>query len=184
MRQWLAENNGSASGAWIITFKKPDPRHLSYDTLVDEALCFGWIDSLPRALDAQRSMRLLTPRKPKSAWSGVNKARIERLIADNKMAPPGLKAVAAAKASGQWNKLDAVEALVIPEDLASALAAVPVARQHFEAFPRSVKRAILEWISLAKKADTRAARIAETVDKARNNLRANQWRQVSQPQQD
>jgi uncharacterized protein YdeI (YjbR/CyaY-like superfamily) len=144
---------------------------------VEEALCFGWIDSLPRKLDEKRSMLLLAPRKAKSAWSALNKARVEKLLAAKLMQPAGLAVIAAAKASGHWSKLDAVELLEIPDDLGKALAKSAAARKNFDTFPRSVRRAILEWIIQAKKPETRAARITETVSKAKDNIRANQWRQ-------
>jgi uncharacterized protein YdeI (YjbR/CyaY-like superfamily) len=92
------------------------------------------------------------------------------------MAEPGLAKIEAAKQDGSWTALDAVEALEIPSDLEVALQANPAAQQYFEAFPRSVKRAILEWISHAKKAETRANRVEETVRLAAENKRANQWR--------
>lgn len=177
LRSWLGEHHAKTESIWLVTWKKPDPRHVPYSDVVEEALCFGWIDSLPRRLDAQRSMLLLAPRKPRSAWSALNKTRVEKLIAGNLMQDAGLAAVMAAKASGAWTALDAVEALTIPADLARALARSKVALENFEAFPRSVKRAILEWIAQAKKPETRAARISDTVRKAKDNIRANQWRQ-------
>jgi uncharacterized protein YdeI (YjbR/CyaY-like superfamily) len=124
-------------------------------------------------------MLLLSPRKPKSAWSKLNRDRTERLIAEGLMAPAGLKVVKAAQVSGMWTKLDTVEALQIPPDLDNAFLSSKTARNHFDAFPKSVKRGILEWILQAKKPETRMARIAETVEKAKDNIRANQWRQPS-----
>jgi len=120
---------------------------------------------------------LLAPRKLKSSWSKLNKQRVEKLMAEGRMEPAGLAVVEAAKKSGTWDKLNDVEELSIPDDLAAALKKNKQAAQNFEAFPRSVKRAILEWILNAKKPETRAARIAETVAKAETNIRANQWRQ-------
>ena len=122
-------------------------------------------------------MLWFAPRKPGTGWSRHNKERIERLMAAGKMAPAGLAKVEAAKRDGSWNALDAVEALEVPDDLVQALAARPPAAQHFDTFPRSVKRGILEWISNAKKPETRAARIEETARLAAENRRANQWRQ-------
>lgn len=175
-RRWLSANHAREGGVWLVTYKKAaDPRrYLSYDDIVDEALCFGWIDSLPRSLDAERSMRLVAPRKAKSGWSAVNKARVERLVAARKMAPAGLRAIERAKADGSWGKLDAVEALVVPRDLAAALGAR--ARAYFDAFPRSSKRIILEWIAGARTPETRAKRVEETARLAAENRRANHWR--------
>jgi uncharacterized protein YdeI (YjbR/CyaY-like superfamily) len=178
LRAWLAEAHATSRGAWVVTWKKHVPdRHVDAVTVAEEALCFGWVDSLPRALDADRSMLLVTPRKPKSAWSAVNKRRVEQLVADGAMTAAGLAVVEAAKRSGTWEALDAVEALTLPDDLLARFeAAIPVARTNFEAFPRSGRRAILEWIQTAKKPETRAKRIEETVTQAEVNVRANQWR--------
>ena len=118
----------------------------------------------------------MTPRKPKSGWSRPNKERIERLLAAGLMAPAGLAAVEAARASGTWTALDAVERLEEPAELARALDADADARRHWDAFPRSAKRGILEWISNAKKPETRARRVAETARLAARDERANQWR--------
>lgn len=176
LRQWLAANHGQAASIWLVTWKKGDPRHLPYNDLVEEALCFGWVDSLPRKLDASRSMILLSPRRPGSAWSKPNKDRVARLIRDGLMTSAGLAKIEAAKRSGAWTKLDAVEALTVPDDLAAALRASPLAADHWERFPRSVKRGILEWIEQAKRPETRAKRIAETATRAAQGERANQWR--------
>jgi uncharacterized protein YdeI (YjbR/CyaY-like superfamily) len=175
LRQWLQKHHEKHSAIWLVTFKKPDVRYIPYDEIVEEVLCFGWIDSLPRKLDDKRSMLLLAPRKPRSAWSGLNKQRVGKLMAAGLMRPAGLAAIETAKASGTWNKLDAVENLTIPKDLAACLKGK--ARENFDAFPRSVKRGILEWIEQAKKPETRQKRIEETVTKAAGNIRANQWRQ-------
>jgi uncharacterized protein YdeI (YjbR/CyaY-like superfamily) len=177
-RRWLAAHHAQRNGIWLVTHKKtsyPD-RYLSYDDIVEEALCHGWIDSLPRTLDAARSMRLVAPRRPKSAWSKVNKARVEKLLAEGKMAPAGLEVVAQAKADGSWARLDAVEAETVPPDLGRALRERPGAERHFEAFPRSSKRIILEWIDSARTAETRAKRIEETARLAAENRRAHHWR--------
>lgn len=178
-RRWLSVHHGQAEGVWLVTYKKAaDPeRYLSYEDIVEEALCFGWVDSLPRTVDAARSMRLVAPRRPRSAWSAVNKARVEKLVAAGKLAPPGLAVIERAKADGSWSKLDAVEALVTPPDLARALSRHGAAREHFAAFPRSSKRIILEWIASAKTEATRRKRIEETARLAAENRRANHWRQ-------
>jgi uncharacterized protein YdeI (YjbR/CyaY-like superfamily) len=176
-RDWLVANHESSGSIWLVTFKKASGQPtLSNDDIVEEALCFGWIDSVPRKLDEMRSMLLLSPRKAGSAWSAINKARAGRMIAAGLMQTAGLAVIAVAKADGNWTKLDAVEALVIPDDLSAALAQFSDAAGHFATFPRSVRRGILEWIVQAKRPDTRAARIAETARLAAENRRANQWR--------
>jgi uncharacterized protein YdeI (YjbR/CyaY-like superfamily) len=175
-RAWLLDNHTQTQGVWLITNKKATGKpQIDYDTAVAEALCFGWIDSKPNKLDDQRSMLWFAPRKPKTGWSKPNKERIERLIAAGLMMPAGMAKITAAQADGSWTALDAIERLEIPEDLGVALAANPTAEQYFSAFPRSAKRGILEWISTAKRPETRAKRIAETVSLAAENRRANQW---------
>lgn len=176
-RDWLTANHTRSAGVWLVTFKKhTGNKYLSTDDIVEEALCFGWIDSLPRKLDEDRTMLWLAPRQPGSGWSKLNKERVERMIAAGLMTPAGLEKIEAARQDGSWNALDAIEALEIPPDLGAALDAYPAAREYFEAFPRSAKRGILEWIANAKRPDTRARRIAETARLAQENQRANQWR--------
>jgi uncharacterized protein YdeI (YjbR/CyaY-like superfamily) len=175
-RQWLEEHHTQTEGVWFISFKKAsgEPR-VEYEEAVEEALCFGWIDSKANKLDDARTMLWFTPRKPGTGWSRPNKERIARLIDSGLMRPAGLARIEAAKQDGSWNALDAVEALEIPPDLAEELARNPMAAQYFDAFPRSAKRAILVWITSAKRPETRARRIAETVELAAQNKRANQW---------
>jgi uncharacterized protein YdeI (YjbR/CyaY-like superfamily) len=175
LRSWLGEHHARSSGVWLVTFKKGRGPHVPYDEAVEELLCVGWIDSKPRKLDADRTMLLATPRKPKSAWSKLNKDRVARLLAANQMRPSGMQAVTEAKKNGRWSALDGVEALEIPPDLRVALRAVSDAEANFEAFPRSAKRGILEWILQAKKPETRARRVTETARLAGQNQRANQW---------
>ena len=176
-RAWLEENHATSNGVWLVTFKKTSGQpHLGYEASVEEALCFGWVDSKPGKLDDQRSMLYFAPRKPSSGWSRPNKERVERLIAAGLMAPAGLRKIQAAKKDGSWTMLDAVEKLEMPNDLKRALEQYRLARTHWDAFPRSVKRGILEWITQAKKPETRAKRIEETARLAAENKRANQWR--------
>jgi uncharacterized protein YdeI (YjbR/CyaY-like superfamily) len=177
-RHWLEQHHEQKEGVWLISFKKASGKpRFDYEEAVEEALCFGWIDSKGNKLDEERSMVWFVPRKAGTGWSKINKGRVEKLMADGLMMPAGLARVEAAKQDGSWNALDQVEALEIPPDLKKAFAADQTARQYFDAFPRSVKRAILEWISNAKKPETRARRIGETVTLAAKNIRANQWRQ-------
>jgi uncharacterized protein YdeI (YjbR/CyaY-like superfamily) len=117
-------------------------------------------------------MQWMAPRKPGSGWSALNKRRVERLLAEGRIAPAGLAKIQAARADGSWTALDAVEALEVPEDLHAALAGYPDARRRFDAFPPSARKMILGWISTAKKPETRAARIAETARLAQQNVRA------------
>lgn len=175
-RAWLADNHRTAPGVWLISSKKSTglPR-VEYDEAVEEALCFGWIDSLPRKLDDERSMLLFTPRKPKSGWSKLNKTRVEKLLAAGLMTEAGLEKIELAKQNGAWTSLDAVESLTIPPDLQAALDANPTALGHFEQFSKTVKKGILQWIESAKRPETRQKRIDETVMLAAKNEKANQY---------
>ena len=175
-RAWLAAHHADAPGVWLVTFKRAHPAHVPYDDVVEVALAFGWVDSRPRALDDSRSMLLVTPRKAGSGWSRRNKERIARLRQRGEMAPAGEAVIAAAERDGSWSALDEVENLTEPDDLRAALDAAPDARRHWDAFPRSAKRGILEWIGSARKPETRAKRIAETATLAARGERANQWR--------
>jgi len=175
-RDWLGRHHSRDEGVWLISYKKATGKpRFSYDEAVEEAVCFGWIDSLPRKLDEERSMLYFAPRKAGSNWSRLNKERVEKMLDAEKMMPTGLAKVEAAKEDGSWNALDGVENLEIPTDLAEAFANYPHSAENFDAFPRSAKRGILEWIFNAKRPQTRAKRIGETASLAAQNIRANQW---------
>jgi uncharacterized protein YdeI (YjbR/CyaY-like superfamily) len=174
--EWLEANHARPSGVWLVTWKRATGRQFAtYEETVTEALRVGWVDSVTQGLDEQRSMLWFAPRKAASGWSKPNKDRIARLESTGRMLPAGAAVVARAQADGSWSKLDAVEALEVPDDLAAAFAALPGSADHWEAFPRSAKRGILEWIVQAKRPETRAKRIAETAEKAQRGERANQW---------
>lgn len=173
-REWLAQHYDSAEGVWFVYYKKASGKpRVTYDEAVEEALCYGWIDSLPRKVDDERSKLLFTPRKPKSVWSKPNKERVERMIEQGLMTAAGLQKIEAAKKDGSWNALDDSDNLVIPPDLAKELAKHKTAAKNFEAFTDSAKSMILSWINSAKRAETRAARITKTVEMAAKNKRAN-----------
>jgi uncharacterized protein YdeI (YjbR/CyaY-like superfamily) len=175
LRAWLAGHHGEKGPVWLATYKKHHPDYLAYELQVEELLCWGWIDSVTRALDADRSMILIAPRKVKSAWSALNKAHVDRAIASGAMTPAGLAKVEAAKAGGQWDFLNDVDALIAPDDLLAALGAAGQGA-FWEAIPRSVKRGTLEWIKTAKTGPTRAARIADVVESAKAGLRPSPFR--------
>ena len=176
LRSWLRENHGRPSGVWLVHHKKTSPHYLPMGDIVAECIAWGWIDSLVRGKDATRAMHWIAPRKPGSNWSGVNKAIAAELEADGLMTAAGRAAVETAKRDGSWTALDAVERLEVPEDLASALESRPPARTNWDAFPRSVRRGVLEWLLNAKRPDTRARRVEDIAAKAQMNERANQWR--------
>lgn len=171
-RRWLERHHTRDKGVWFVYFKKSSGKQrFTYDDLVEEALCFGWIDGQARTLDAERAMLWLSPRKPKSVWSAPNKVRVARVIAAGLMHPAGQAKVDAAQANGYWTALDATDRLEVPDDLAAALAATPKARAHFDAFPASAKKGVLEWVRHAKRAETRARRIGEAARMAGANER-------------
>lgn len=175
-RAWLAANHLRDGGVWLVIWKKASGKQVfTFDDAIEEALCFGWIDSRPGKLDAGRTMLWFAPRKPGSGWSRINKERVAKVSAEGRMTAAGQAVIDASKADGSWAMLDAVENLEIPEDLAAAFDRHPPSRAHFEAFPRSAKRGILEWIVQAKRPETRAGRIEETARLAKENIRANQW---------
>lgn len=176
-RHWLETNHATARGVWLISWRPSSGRrNLDYEAAVEEALCFGWVDSRGGRVDEQRTKLYFAPRKPRSGWARPNKERVERLMAAGRMAPPGISAIERAKANGSWTILDAVERLELPDDLRAALEARPPARANWESFPRSARRALLEWIVLAKRDETRARRVDETAAAAQRNERANEWR--------
>lgn len=176
-REWLASHHQSSTGVWFVSWRKQAGRTgPSYEDAVEEALCFGWIDSQARKLDDDRTMLWFSPRKPGGGWARPNKERVERLTVAGLMTPSGQRVIDAARADGSWSRLDDVENLVVPDDLAAALDRHPPARQHWDAFPRSVRRSILAWIVQARRDATRAARIEETAQLAQVNERANQGR--------
>lgn len=174
LRNWLAANYEQKDSVWLVTYKKVVPeKYVSYDDIVEEVICFGWIDSRISKLDAERSMLLISPRKRTSKWSKVNKDRVEKLENLGLLMPPGIAKIEQAKRDGTWNALDEVESLSLPDDLVTCLESEPLARANFDAFPRSVKRGILEWILNAKGAETRQKRVQLTAIMAAENLRAN-----------
>jgi len=177
LRTWLTGHHATRDGAWLVAWKKGRGPYVPYAEVVRELLCFGWIDSQGRKVDEDRWSVRIAPRRPGSGWSRVNKEHLEELIAQGRLHPAGRAAVERAKSDGSWSRLDEVETLREPEDLRTSLDATPDARREWEAFPPSVRRAILEWIENAKTEGTRARRIATTVDEAAVGRRANQWRQ-------
>ena len=158
---------------WVASWKKITGRPaVPYEQLVEEALCYGWIDSTANTLDDERGLQLMTPRKPKSGWTRLNRQRVAALEADGRMTEAGQEAVAIAKANGWWLLYDAVEDLVEPPDLAEALDASPPARTAWDAFPPSARKQMLWWVITAAKPETRATRIAKIVTEAEQGRRA------------
>ncbi|MHB0876617.1 MAG: YdeI/OmpD-associated family protein [Anaerolineae bacterium] len=171
-RRWLEENHRRGEGVWLISYKKASGKpRLAYEDAIEEALRFGWIDGKAKAIDEERTMLWYSPRKPRSAWSRSNKERVARLTAAGLMTEAGLAKVEAAKRDGSWSRFDGAEALEVPADLAEALDANERARRNFDAMSASVKRIFLGWIMMAKRPETRAARVQRTVRAAAENRR-------------
>jgi uncharacterized protein YdeI (YjbR/CyaY-like superfamily) len=172
-RAWLEANHATIDSAWMVTWRPSSGRaRLDYEAAVEEALCFGWVDSTAGRVDDERGKLYFARRKPFSAWAATNKARIERLIADGRMTPAGLAAVERAKANGSWAILDSVERLEVPDDLAEALDALPPAAVNFAAFPPSARKQILTRVAFARRPETRAARVGQIAAAAARNERA------------
>lgn len=175
-RNWLINNYTTEKNVWLKIYKKTSAKpSITYDEAVDEALCFGWVDSSVKKGDADYYFQFFAKRNPKSNWSRVNKAKVEKLIQAGLMTKAGLAMIELAKQTGTWTALDDVENLTNPPDLQQQLDANSTAKGYFDAFPRSVKRGILEWLLNAKQAETRAKRIHEIVMLAERNERANQY---------
>jgi uncharacterized protein YdeI (YjbR/CyaY-like superfamily) len=171
-RRWLAKHHADSPPVWLIYDKQETGKcRLRYAEAVEEALCFGWIDSLVKTIDESRYMQFFSPRKARSAWSMLNKARVARLIDLGLMTAAGLVKVEAARKDGSWTRQDATEALEIPPDLAKALRANPAARKNFQAFPPSTRKGFLFWLGDAKLPATRARRVREIVARAARKRR-------------
>lgn len=175
-RGWLAAQHAASPGVWLVLYKKASGQQgrMSYAEAVEEALCFGWIDSLPRLKDEACFHLLFTPRKSNSVWSKLNKQRIEKLLADGRMMPAGLSKIEAARQNGSWDTLNASDALEMPPELTAALAANVLAQQNFASFPPSAKRQILQYLNSAKRPETRQKRVEQIVALAAENKRPNQ----------
>lgn len=173
LRDWLDANHKTEDTFWLVSFKKHvTDRYIPYGEIVEELLCYGWIDTRTRRLDEDRTMYLVAPRKPGSTWSASNKKRVGKLEKTGHMTQAGRDKIRAAKKDGSWTYLDDIEKLVIPQDLADALSANKIAQKKFEAFNKSAKKVILLWIKTAKRSETRANRVNETVRLAAKGLKA------------
>jgi uncharacterized protein YdeI (YjbR/CyaY-like superfamily) len=164
-RNWLEQNHATASAVWLVYFKKQSGKNtISWSQAVDEAICFGWIDSTAKPIDDETYKQLFTKRNPKSAWSKINKDKVARLIEAELIAPSGLKAIEIAKQNGSWIALDEVEALIIPEDLEQQFQLKPEAKNYFMSLSNSNKKFILQWVSFVKRPETRLKRINEIIE--------------------
>jgi uncharacterized protein YdeI (YjbR/CyaY-like superfamily) len=172
-RDWLAEHQQSNAGVWLVAWRRPTGRPAPpYEQQIEEALRVGWVDSTAKRLDDDRTMLYFARRRPGSEWARTNKDRIARLESAGRMLPAGQAVVDRARADGSWTSLDAVEDLIVPDDLAVALDSHEGARSHWDSFPASARKQILWWIVQAKRPATRTARIEETARRASRGERA------------
>lgn len=172
-RSWLEVHHATGKGVWVATWKRATGRAtVPYEEVVLEALCFGWIDSTVNTFDDDRGLQLVTPRRPKSTWTRLNRRRIEELDAAGLLAEAGRRSVEVAQANGWWTILDSVEDLIEPAELAAALDASPAARATWDAFPASPRKQMLQWVVTAAKPETATTRIAKIVAEAEQGRRA------------
>lgn len=173
-RKWLDKYSESEKFVWLIIYHKSSAtKSVDYEEAVEEALCFGWIDSVRNKRDSESSYLYFAPRKPKGNWSTSNKERVARLIKDGLMTPRGQALIDLAKQTGTWDTLTDAQNAVIPDDLQKLFAKNKTAFKNFQAFSASSKRLILEWIATAKRPETRKQRIEQTVELAAKNIKAN-----------
>ena len=177
-RKWLELNRHKKEAVWLIFYKKKSPNYnLSWSEAVDEALCFGWIDSTKRTIDSEKYKQYFSKRKAKSNWSKINKDKVKTLIDQGLMQNEGYKSIEFAKENGSWTILDGVEALEIPEDLKSEFANYKGSMEFFDSLSKSVKKGLLYWVISAKRKETRQKRIFQIVENASRNLKPKQFRQ-------
>jgi uncharacterized protein YdeI (YjbR/CyaY-like superfamily) len=164
-RAWLAKNHASSSGIWLVYAKKHTGiPSLTYAEAVEEALCFGWIDSLVHPIDDSLYKQIFTPRKEKSLWSALNRTRVETLIAAGLMTPAGMKLIDVAKAAGRWDARAHIDALTMPPELKKALNANAAAKKNWPTYTASQQKGFLRMVDDAKTAETRAKRVARVID--------------------
>lgn len=176
-RRWLQEHHDKKQSVWLVYYKKElNLPTITWSEAVDEALCFGWIDSTVRSVDTERFMRFFSKRKPNSVWSKINKEKVQRLIEQQLMTPAGSHSIETAKQNGSWTILDDVEALTIPKDLEKAFKLQPGSKAFFLSLSKSARKSILQWLVLARQAATRQKRIAEITELAAQKLKPKQFR--------
>jgi uncharacterized protein YdeI (YjbR/CyaY-like superfamily) len=176
-REWLEKNHLVKDAVWLIFYKKKSPNYnLSWSESVDQALCFGWIDSTKKSLDAERFIQYFSKRKPTSIWSKVNKDKIDHLTSTKQMRAAGFKTVEVAKANDSWSILDEAEALITPDILLKEFNERPGSLDFYESLSNSAKKMLLVWIALAKRPETKLKRSIEIAENASNNLKPKQFR--------
>ncbi len=175
-RLWLQENHVSKQSVWLVQHKvKSGKPSISWSEAVDEALCFGWIDSTRKTIDHETFIQFFCKRKPNSVWSKINKAKVQHLIAEGLMMQAGYDSVERAKQNGSWAMLDDVEELTIPADLETAFHTNPGSMDFFSGLSKSVRKSILHWLVLAKRPETRQKRINEIAELAAQRMKPKQF---------
>ncbi|ANE51686.1 YdeI/OmpD-associated family protein [Flavisolibacter tropicus] len=175
-RKWLEKNHLSKTAVWLVFYSKKSGRKtISWTDAVDVALCFGWIDSKKIKIDEETSHQFFSKRKPKSTWSKINKEKVIKLIDKGLMSKAGIDAIEMAKQNGSWTMLDQVEELVIPEDLENAFQSKHGSKDYFLSLSKSVRKAMLQWLVLAKRPDTRLKRIDEIAELASRKMKPKQF---------
>ncbi|MGN6645126.1 MAG: YdeI/OmpD-associated family protein [Cytophaga sp.] len=171
-RQWLTKHHRSEQSVWLLFYKKESGKPtISWSDAVEEALCFGWIDSKRKSLDPESFIQFFCQRKPKGTWSKINKEKVVELMAAGLMTEMGLASIETAKQNGSWEILDVVDALEIPKDLAKAFKANPGSKDFFLSLSKSVRKMILYWLVSAKRTETREKRILEVAERAAQGLK-------------
>ncbi|CAD0008118.1 YdeI/OmpD-associated family protein [Flavobacterium chungangense] len=171
-RKWLEKNHQSKQSVWLIYYtKKSNIPTINWSEAVDEALCFGWIDSTRKTIDDSSFIQFFSKRKPNSTWSKINKEKIKQLIDSGRMTKAGYKSIETAKQNGSWTILDEVEELIIPNDLEDAFRKHNGSKDYFLSLSKSARKIILSWIVLAKRQETRQNRIDEIVKSAEQHLK-------------
>jgi len=172
-RTWLIENHNLSDGIQLIFYKvSSNKESMRWEEAVQEAICFGWIDSTVKKLDEERRVQYFSPRNLKSVWSALNKKYIKELIANNKMHDSGLAKIEAAKQDGSWTQLDDVENLVIPKELQLAFNKNSTAFNNYNNFARSYKKNYLYWLNQAKREETRTKRIQSIIEYCEQNIKS------------
>jgi uncharacterized protein YdeI (YjbR/CyaY-like superfamily) len=171
-RKWLEKNHDSHQAVWLVLYtKSSEKKSISWSESVDVALCFGWIDSKKIKIDSEKSHQFFSKRKPKSTWSKINKIKVQNLINNGLMTHAGLKCIEIAKENGSWTLLDEVEELIVPCDLEIEFSNNSNAKAFYLSLSKSMKKAILQWLVLAKLDTTRQKRINEIIKSAEQNLK-------------
>jgi uncharacterized protein YdeI (YjbR/CyaY-like superfamily) len=169
LRDWLQKNHAQQESIWLVTYKKEQKeKYVSVQEVLDELLCFGWIDGVRRKLNEEKTMQLIAPRKVQH-WTKTYKDRFAKLEKDGRMTDAGRATVLLSKKNGLWNFMDDVDALIKPPDFIKCLESNKTAMQNFDAFSAASKRFMLRHIKIAKTADTRAKRITEISLLAKEN---------------